>query len=328
MIKVLVSFAITCRNLDAYIGECIESVLCQRATDDYEVIVVDDASTDTSDKVIRSFQDPRIRYLRHTNRLGEVFSVNEAFAAARGMYVVRVDGDDRLRPDFLQRTLPILERFPEVGLVYGDCARIDANGEVIQDPWQGLRTRAVHGNREFKGDEYLTLVEENVVSATSLMRRSALQHALPIPSDFNNSDWYVNLRIARQYELCYVAATLFDYRIHGKNRHLYFERERAYAHTVLRILDQVFSEPDRKTGKEQIRNRVYGKAYRRFADAAFGAGEMGVARRYYVRALRHEPHYLLRGDFMRHWLGTFLGAERYNKGKALILGKKQGDDSA
>src|SRR5437016_2217691 len=147
MTNPLVSFAITCFNLEAYIGECIESVLRQSVTDDYEIIIVDDASTDNSADVIRSFHDPRIRYTRQTHQRGEAFTVNAALSATRGAYIARVDGDDRLRPDFLERTLPILERFPEVGLVYGDCARINAQGEVVQDPWSGLPTRAVHGGR-------------------------------------------------------------------------------------------------------------------------------------------------------------------------------------
>jgi glycosyltransferase involved in cell wall biosynthesis len=321
-----VSFAVTCCNHESYIGEALESIFRQTLTNDFEVILVDDASTDSSDVAIRSFHDPRIRYTRHTERQGETYTVNEVLTLAQGTYVARLDGDDRLRPDFLERTLPILERYPEVGLVYGDCARINAQGDLVEDPFRGLPSREVHGGRVFKGDEYLSLVLENVVSATSLIRREALELALPIPSDFNNSDWYVNLRIARRYELYYVAATLFDYRIHGKNRHLHFESERAFAHTVIRILDQVFGEPDRQAEKSKIRRRAYGAAYLKFANSCFGAGHMKDARGYYTSALLYQPRYLLDGAFVRHWLGTFLGFERYNKLKARVF--KSGPQTA
>ncbi len=100
----LVSFAVTCRNLELYIGDALGSIFRQTATDDFEIIVVDDASTDASAEVILATNDPRIRYIRHTERQGEAATVSEALMLARGTYVARLDGDDRLRPDFLERT--------------------------------------------------------------------------------------------------------------------------------------------------------------------------------------------------------------------------------
>ncbi len=58
---------------------------------------------------------------------------------------------------------------------------------------------------------------------------------------------------------------------------------------------------------------VYGRAYLKFADSAFGAGRMQEARDYYAIAVRYQPQYGLDAAFLRHWMGTFIGYERYNR---------------
>lgn len=319
----LVSFLVTCHNHANYVGEALRSILGQTAAEDYEIIVIDDASTDASDEAIRAVHDPRIQYIPHKDWKGSTFSINEGLTLAHGTYVARLDADDWHRPYFLSRTIPILERYPEVGLVYGDVAEINERGELVQDPWLGVRSRAVHGGHDFKGDEYLSLILENVVPACCLVRREALQQLLPIPLHLLFTDWYINLRVARVSELYYVAETLTDYRIHRANWHKAIELNPAYTRTVLWILDELFREPDHQPAKSQMRRRAYAGAYLKFADIAFGAAQMPQARSYYLNVIRYQPQYLFDPPLMRHLIATWLGYARYNNIKARALAKNQ-----
>jgi glycosyltransferase involved in cell wall biosynthesis len=315
-----VSYVVTCYNFAPFIGECLESVLTQSATNDFEVIVVDDASTDDSDSVIRTFDDGRIRYTRHLTNQGGPFTLQEAMLQARGEFIAQLGGDDRYRPHYTSRVLPVLEREPRVGMAYGDVAQMNREGRIVQDPWLENRSRELHGGRSFIGDEYLALLQEDFVPFSTIMfRRTVLEGILPMPDGLFFLDWYLVLRIARRFHLAYIAETLADYRIHGRNRFLTIRTHREHAETIIRILDQNFSEPDHQPQKEQLRKRVYTALYHHLAENAFGAGDMEYARAFYFKALLSQPIKLLDPTFARHLGGTWLGIERYNSYKARWL---------
>src|SRR4051794_30127472 len=118
----LVSFAVLNCNNGRFLRECVDSILSQEGGYDFEVIIVDDASTDDSAAIARSYQDWRVRFIAHERNLGHIATVNDALANTSGAYVARIDSDDRYRPHFLNDVLDIFHRFPEIGLVYGDAA--------------------------------------------------------------------------------------------------------------------------------------------------------------------------------------------------------------
>src|SRR5207253_6329760 len=92
-----VSFVVLSYNYAHFIGETIQSILDQRGHHDFEIIVVDDASPDNSDEVIKAFRDPRIRYFRHERNQGHAATVTDGLREARGDIVARIDSDDRYR---------------------------------------------------------------------------------------------------------------------------------------------------------------------------------------------------------------------------------------
>lgn len=313
----LVSFVVPCYNYGRFLGDCLKSIFAQTATDDYEIIVINDGSTDNTESVVKAFCDERLIYIHHPVNLGHVATLNESLDKARGRYIARIDADDRYRSYFLRETLEVFRKFPNVGLVYGDVALMDEQGKILAEPWEGIRSRSVHGGKDYQGDEYLGLVEENVIPApTVIAKREAWQDAFPIPDGFAFSDWYLNLRMARTYTFYYRACILADYRIHPQNLHAQPIRDRSFEHTVLRILDQIFSEPDRAAEKVRIRRRVYAKAYLNFADRYFGVGMDAEARRCYLRAFVYRPAYLLKPGPVWRMLATVIGHARYEALKA------------
>ena len=185
-----ISFVVPVFNMEPFVAECLNSIFDQQGGHDYEVIVIDDASTDGSIGVIEKFNDPRIRFFRHRENLGAAQTITEGLLAARGTYVARIDPDDRYRPHFLNRTVAVLDRNPDVGLVFGRIAMIDGKG-AITDPGE------MGAGRSRKGDFFLHLLKRNDLPApTVLARREAWALGLPIPPNLKFNDWYLSLAIA------------------------------------------------------------------------------------------------------------------------------------
>ena len=132
-----VSVIIPCYNREQYLGFAIQSVLAQTYTD-FELIIVDDGSTDGSGEIARQFasQDSRIKLLtlirpiKDKNR-GAVNALITGFDAARGEFVCQVDSDDILECDALKLTIQALKENPEWGMVYTNYKEINANGKVV-----------------------------------------------------------------------------------------------------------------------------------------------------------------------------------------------------
>src|SRR5438132_8242141 len=103
----LVSFVVMAYNLGRFLSDCINSILSQDSFGNFEIVLVNDASTDDTDTVIRSFSDSRIRVIEHHCNQGHVSTANDGFAAARGRFIARIDADDRYQLDFLSKTVPI-----------------------------------------------------------------------------------------------------------------------------------------------------------------------------------------------------------------------------
>jgi hypothetical protein len=119
-------------------------------------------------------------------------------------------------------------------------------------PWKS------HKRLPFKGRRYLPLVFDNCIPAASILaRRVAWQEGLPIPASFSFIDWYLNLRIARKFEIYYHPDILAEYRIHETNMHTHFPKDHSFERTVIAILDELFDEIDYEDEKRAIKSRAY-----------------------------------------------------------------------
>jgi glycosyltransferase involved in cell wall biosynthesis len=112
----LLSFIVLSYNYEDYIGTTLRSILDQTVTD-FEVIVVDDASTDRSREVVRSFADPRIRLIVNQQNLGGAGAYNVAVSAARGTWLVNLDADDWILPEKSARQLELAARDPSLDVI-------------------------------------------------------------------------------------------------------------------------------------------------------------------------------------------------------------------
>jgi glycosyltransferase involved in cell wall biosynthesis len=151
-------------NRQAALGRAIESVLAQTCQD-FEIIVVDDGSTDRPCAYVTALADRRITLIRHEQNRGGGAARNTGIRAGSAAYVAFLDSDDQWLPTKLERQLEVFERSSErVGLVYTGAERVLADGRVVRH----IPRRQVDLSR--------VLLTENVVGETSvgMVRRSAL----------------------------------------------------------------------------------------------------------------------------------------------------------
>jgi glycosyltransferase involved in cell wall biosynthesis len=128
----LVSVCIPSYNNEEFIAQTLESVLDQSFSD-FELIVVDDCSTDRTVSIIKGFSDPRIRFSQNPRNLGLIGNWNKTLSCARGKYVKLLCGDDLLELDCLARQAPVLEDTSNRDVVLAICNRtvINSPGEVV-----------------------------------------------------------------------------------------------------------------------------------------------------------------------------------------------------
>jgi glycosyltransferase involved in cell wall biosynthesis len=146
-----VTVLMTVYNDERYVGEAVESILAQ-TFGDFELVIVDDGSTDRTPEVLQRYRslDARLRVLTQPNA-GTAISANLGLSRSRGEYIARIDSDDISLPERLALEVDYLDRHPEVALVGGGAYLIDSVGNVIgrrnitpRYPKLALRSRCIY----------------------------------------------------------------------------------------------------------------------------------------------------------------------------------------
>lgn len=161
----LVSVIVGVYNKERFVGACLESVLRQTYSN-WELIVVDDASTDGSLAVIQNTlaKEPRARIIRREENSGHPGMVrNQALRKAKGKYVAFLDGDDAWKPEKLAVQVAYMEMHPEYPMSHTVCEEIDESGKVL---------RVRHGgNLPAPGDCLRALFRHCFISTSTVMVR-------------------------------------------------------------------------------------------------------------------------------------------------------------
>lgn len=302
-----ISFVVPVYNMASFVADCLNSILCQEGDYDYEIIIIDDASTDHSAAVIATYKDPRIQFIQHQKNQGPAATITEGLYAARGIYVARIDPDDRYRPCFLKRTVEILDNHPDVELVFGRIAMIDKVGTITDS---GETYPAPTGIP--KTDHFLHLLKRNDLPApTVLARREAWALGLPIPPKLKFNDWYLSLSITERWPVFFIDQVLAEYRIHEQNMHSAMIRNRWAEPIIMEVLDRFVFSSVREQELRRHRNEIYAAQYRQLADQYFGCDLFADARRCYWQAILRRPDQHAYPEVLRRLCGTYIGRRGY-----------------
>lgn len=128
--RVAVSVLLAVHNDLAFLPAAVQSVLGQ-TLDDFELVVIDDGSTDGAGEYLDSIADPRIRVIHNDRNRGLTASLNLGLGLCRGAYIARMDADDLCAPDRLEKQENYLREHPAAGIVGSSRRLIDAAGNLI-----------------------------------------------------------------------------------------------------------------------------------------------------------------------------------------------------
>jgi len=131
----LISVILPVYNAEKFLNESINSILEQTYTH-FELIIVNDGSTDTSQSIIDHYSDPRIRKINHTQNKGLVASLNEAINNAEGDFIVRMDADDIAFKDRVQKQVQYLLDHPAIDIVGTHAVFFETNTQSPMANWE------------------------------------------------------------------------------------------------------------------------------------------------------------------------------------------------
>ncbi len=213
--KPLLSVCIPTYNGARYVAETISSVLDQSFAD-FELILVDDCSSDSTKEILKSFDDERIKYFENHERLGLVENWNRCIELASGEYICIFHHDDLMLQQNLEQKMGILSNNPKVGFVYSDVMIIDGRGNILYENWYFKTDCAedciVSGLDFF---EHL-LIGSNIVCCPGVVARKECYEkvgSFDVRLPFT-ADWEMWLRIAQSFDIAYLTQRLIKYREH------------------------------------------------------------------------------------------------------------------
>ena len=199
-----VSVLLPLYNCTAYVAEAIESILGQTYRD-FELIVIDDGSTDETPRIAQRFRDPRLRFYSQKN-CGLAATLNRSIELAEGRYLARQDQDDISRPQRLLRQVALLDANPQ-------CALVGTWAEIWKDRQPtGRAHRHPSDNATLK---YELLLDNPFVHSSVMLRKEALDAVGGYSTDQNRQppeDYELWSRIARKYQVANVPEALHVYR--------------------------------------------------------------------------------------------------------------------
>ncbi len=191
-------------NREGLVGQAIDSVLAQTLAD-FELLVIDDGSTDRTPEVVSGYADPRIRLVRNDANLGIPRTRNLGIELARGEYVAMLDTDDLAHPERLEKQVRFLDRHADHALVGSWAWRIDGQGRRSGALRRPLTAERVRARLLFRG----CFRTPSVMARRSVISRYRFSTDFPVCSD---SDFWV--RVALDHRGANLPECLISYRMH------------------------------------------------------------------------------------------------------------------
>jgi len=289
----VVSVILPTYNRAYILSRAIQSVLNQTYSN-FELIVIDDASTDNTERVVLGFKDSRIRYIRHEENKGGAAARNTGIRYAEGDLIAFQDSDDEWLPPKLEKQVGILqEASAEVGVVYSGFWKIGTNKRVYIPS-----ANIIHK----EGNVHVDLLKNNFVGTpAAVIRRECFEKAGAFDERLPRlQDWDLFIRVSRFYEFRYIdEPLLISYLTHDSIS----TKPEALIKALELILDKHLE--DFRRHKRSLAHQQY-----RLANLFYQYGEAARGRDYLLRAVRTRPADI---KYLAAALVSLLGKGPYTK---------------
>jgi glycosyltransferase involved in cell wall biosynthesis len=270
----MTTFAIVTPNLNQgrFLARNIESIFEQRMQG-VEHWVMDGGSTDESHATVKRY-DPRVRWVSGPDS-GQSAAINHGWQLARGEIIAWLNADDYYRPGAFSAVADIFERHPDIAMVYGECAYVDADGQVL----------GYFPTRTF---DYTLLVREAVnfipQPATFLRREvldrvGQLDQCLHFVMDF---DYWLRLGISEK--IVYLPKKLAAMHLHPEAKSIASLAN--FGNELVSVYKRFFKRPDLPLEIRNLEGQAMAAALHRAADMCFWGGEVQQSLRFALGSLR------------------------------------------
>jgi glycosyltransferase involved in cell wall biosynthesis len=265
-------------NRERYLGEAIASVLGQTFTA-FELIVVDDGSTDRTATLVNAIEDPRLRYVAQPHR-GLSAALNRGLHNSRGQYIARLDSDDVYLPEALATLISATEKAPTPSVIW-------ARGQVM-DEYGRVQPRTRGSRERFPGEMLRSLIYEDCTTSPAMLipkdcfaRVGEYDEALAF-----SEDWDMALRLAQHYPFRFVDKVVVHIREHREAMTARNSSTLAgFINTRTVPLDKLFSDPNLPPDIAAMKRMSYSNLHIFCGRMWIYAGEFRKASHEFVRAL-------------------------------------------
>jgi len=202
-----VSILMPVYNAGQYLSRALDSILAQGFRD-WELILINDGSTDNSESIITQYDDERIYYIKNPVNLKLIKTLNKGIDYCGGQYIARMDADDICHPDRLKRQVEFLDSKPECLMCGTSAIVIDGNEK---------KTGKI---RNLTDNDYLQIslmFSPSFIHPSMMIRSEVLQHNRYDEAYKHVEDYDLWCRIAKQGKIANIDSELFEYRWHDSN---------------------------------------------------------------------------------------------------------------
>lgn len=258
-----VSVIIPTYNRAQLLRKAILSVL-EQTCKDFEIIIVDDASTDKTREVVKEFDDKRIRYIYHDKNQGGAAARNTGIKAAKGEYIAFLDSDDEWLPHKLKKQIKILEKYEDISVVYSNFVVIDGSDKFIN---LGFNQNQFPSGYIFR--DVLLWKSACGYLQTMLVRKDCFEEIGYFDPEFAMAhDRDMAVRLAKRYKMYGMSEPLARVRQHNLTQRVRLRPAREKEYYWFKFLDKLFREADDGLISGRLKRRlianyyfVSGKAY-------------------------------------------------------------------
>lgn len=195
-----VSIVIPTFNRDYTIERSVKSILNQIYSD-FEIIVVDDGSTDNTKEVVERIDDNRVFYIKHEKNRGAASAINTGINHSRGKFISFIGSDDEWLPEKLQKEMKVIEESDtKIGVVYSRLLKFE-NNKKIYVPSDSVIKK--------EGNIHKEILEGNFVNAFSVIKKECFDKCGLFDENLRGfEDWELYIRISKSYEFRYLDESL------------------------------------------------------------------------------------------------------------------------
>jgi glycosyltransferase involved in cell wall biosynthesis len=284
----LVTVVIPAYNGTDHLSEAIQSVLNQTYSN-FELIVVDDASPDHTAEVVKQFNHPRLKYIRHDEHRGAIAARHTGVCASSGEIIAFLDQDDLFHPEKLRLHVAFLEEHPEVGVAYNSRFELDDLSEAIQGIWRPPETVTL-------GDLVLGFPfapSDTVLRRVWALREEIWDDSFAFRGDeiiFNGGEYVFCGRLALAGCRFASVGRALNYRRYYARRN--FKKLSARCKAECACQEIVFADPRCPDDVVALRSIAFMNTYLDFAYYAFAQDEIGLGQEFIREAVQLNPSIL------------------------------------